>query len=92
MTDRKKPGWAFWATVGLSLPVLYVLGFGPACWLTDRRFIDSADSGWLYQPILRACVNKPGRLSAALRYYGLIGTQRHRFVEDDVLETMRYGK
>jgi hypothetical protein len=27
--DRKKPGVAFWTTMVLSLPVLYVLSFGP---------------------------------------------------------------
>jgi hypothetical protein len=33
MTDRKKPGVTFWATVVVaSLPLLYVLSFGPACW------------------------------------------------------------
>jgi hypothetical protein len=34
MTDRKKPGVAFWVTVVVvvCLPLLYVLSFGPACW------------------------------------------------------------
>ena len=33
MTDRKKPGVAFWATVGLVVLFLgYPLSFGPACW------------------------------------------------------------
>jgi hypothetical protein len=32
MTDRNKPGWAFWAAVALvELPVLYALTFGPVC-------------------------------------------------------------
>jgi hypothetical protein len=34
--NHKKPGWAFWATVvAVLLPVLYVLSFGPACWITQ---------------------------------------------------------
>jgi hypothetical protein len=36
MTDRKKPGVAFWATVALVVPLLYVASFGPACWLTSH--------------------------------------------------------
>jgi hypothetical protein len=35
MTDRKKPGVAFWATVVVVL-LLYPLSFGPACWLASR--------------------------------------------------------
>jgi hypothetical protein len=38
MTDRKKPGVAFWATVVLAaLLVGYPLSFGPACWLTSQE-------------------------------------------------------
>jgi hypothetical protein len=33
MTDRKKPGWAFWATVVLLVLNLYALLWGPVCWL-----------------------------------------------------------
>ena len=37
MTDRKKPGWAFWTTVVVVLvPLLYVLSIGPACWWFAR--------------------------------------------------------
>ena len=39
MTDRKKPGVAFWATVMMVVVlVAYPLSFGPACW-------------WLSEPI-----------------------------------------
>ena len=35
--QRKKPGGAFWATVlVVGLPLLYVVSFGPACWITSR--------------------------------------------------------
>ena len=38
MTDlKKKPGVAFWATVGVvCLPLIYMLSFGPACWWCSR--------------------------------------------------------
>src|SRR5258708_2982882 len=50
MTYRKKHGAALWATVGLLQPVLYVLSFGPACWLTSQ--VDGG--GWkVPNPALR---------------------------------------
>jgi hypothetical protein len=51
MTDRKKPGWAFWTVVGLpSLLVLYVLGAGPAVWIVSRE----SCPGWLENAIVWA--------------------------------------
>jgi hypothetical protein len=42
MSDRKKPGVAFWATaVVVCLPVLYILSIGPAYWLSTRDMISS---------------------------------------------------
>jgi len=38
MTDRKKPGWAFWTTVVLAVVLAYPLSFGPACWLAHQTF------------------------------------------------------
>ncbi len=45
MICRKKPGGAFWATVGLVVTVLYVLSVGPAWWIVER----------VNSPILRRC-------------------------------------
>jgi hypothetical protein len=40
MTDRKKPGVAFWATVGLVVALVgYPLSIGPAVWLYDRDLL-----------------------------------------------------
>src|SRR5436190_1847296 len=46
--DRKKPGWAFWTTVALCVPVLYVASFGPACWWWQN----SKQISRLYRPLL----------------------------------------
>jgi len=69
MKDRKKPGVAFWATVGLvAIPVLYVLSAGPACWLATRDL----EPEWLgetdrfYQPILWILNYAPGPIP---KYY-----------------------
>jgi hypothetical protein len=34
MTDRKRPGVAFWATVVVVCLLLYPLSYGPAVWMT----------------------------------------------------------
>ena len=36
MTSRKKPGVAFWATVGLAVVLLYMASFAPVATLHDR--------------------------------------------------------
>ena len=52
--DHKKPGVAFWATVGLVvILVVYPLSFGPACWISTR-FSDRAPFvDFVYQPLMR---------------------------------------
>jgi DMSO reductase anchor subunit len=53
-SDRKKPGVAFWATVVLSVVVLYCLSAGPVIWLYSHGTIpDWADAPttWFYVPL-----------------------------------------
>ena len=51
--DRKKPGVAFWATVALvGLPILYVLSFGPVCWITSRTNVGVDLLPKLYLPVI----------------------------------------
>src|SRR5262245_38714898 len=56
MTDRKKPGVAFWATVVVVVMlVAYPLSFGPACWVAPRTQIDRGQVfQLLYWPLGRA--------------------------------------
>ena len=93
--DRKKPGVAFWATVLVVVVlVAYPLTFGPACWLTHRGYVNSTTSGRLYRPILGLCVQKQTRLSAALRWYALLDTSAHDYMDtpDGVMDSMFFGK
>jgi hypothetical protein len=50
MTDRKKPGVAFWATVVVVVLLAYPISFGPACWIYSRSDHDDALSDF-YLPI-----------------------------------------
>jgi hypothetical protein len=36
MTDRKKPGVAFWSSAVMVVLVLYVLSIGPLYWATEK--------------------------------------------------------
>ena len=52
MTSRKKPGVAFWATVGLVGLVLYVLSFGPAIWLVAHDRLPTKPTSIVFRPLL----------------------------------------
>ena len=52
MSDRKKPGVAFWATVAVVVVLVgYPLSFGPACWVTSRMNIGASAIPVLYRPL-----------------------------------------
>ena len=70
MTDRKKPGWPFWATVVVLvvLPILYVLSFGPVCWLAEREIIPIS-SVEACRPLAKIAARCPDAvLGAYMRY------------------------
>src|SRR5438552_45756 len=55
MTDRKKPGVAFWATVVVVVGLMaYALSFGPAVWLVARGYLDKRIAERAYWPALCA--------------------------------------
>ena len=78
---RNKPGVAFWATVFvISLPLLYVLSFGPACWITSRL---SLSGDWLvfaYRPMIWAMESGlesgSGILFDATLWYSMLGSSK----------------
>ena len=72
MTDRKKPGVAFWTTMVLVAVVLYPLSVGPAEWLRHHHCIPEQ----MYEPIICfyaplawAYANSPQPLRDALDWY-----------------------
>lgn len=69
MTDSKKPGVTFWATVVGVVVVLYVASFGPATWLSER--VETADPLlWtFYRPISWICDYGPRPIRDALESY-----------------------
>jgi hypothetical protein len=72
MTSRKKPGVAFWATVVMTLIVLYVLGVGPVSSIADA----SSSPGWttdayvqIYLPIIWIYENGPQSIHEVIEWY-----------------------
>jgi hypothetical protein len=73
MTDHKKPGVAFWASVVVvAVLVGYPLSFGPACWLNFRTGIGNEALTTIYRPafILWMTEGSAGRLVRSYAFYG----------------------
>jgi hypothetical protein len=74
MTDRKKPGAAFWASVMVVVAlVLYPLSIGPACWISSRTNVGSAAVSIAYQPLTWG-VSPSRRVYDAFSWYSGIGS------------------
>jgi hypothetical protein len=76
MTDRKKPGVAFWATVVVACLLLYPLSFGPACWVYSRsedlEIWETVDR--IYYPILWQWAHGPDPVSDVIDWYANLGS------------------
>ena len=79
MTDRKKPGVAFWATVWVFVVLLYPLSFGPALWVIDHEDLPAA---WavdaieiFYSPIFWLEENSPKPIVNAIDWYIEVWTE-----------------
>ena len=69
ITDRKKPGVAFWATVALVAVLAYPLSLGPACWLARRKVIPNSVITKGYMPVIGIYYYGPKSLSRAVGWY-----------------------
>lgn len=50
--ERKKPVWPWIAALLIGLPLMYVVSFGPACWVSSRAAIALQVLPTVYRPIL----------------------------------------
>ena len=67
--DEGKPRWVLWSAVLLIvLPILYVIGYGPACWL-DQHF---AGPLIVYWPLDWLMIYGPEPISEFLFWYSMI--------------------
>ena len=75
MTDRKKPGVAFWAKVALVVVLAYPLSLGPVCWAMNRGSdLDLGSwlvAGRIYVPIILLAENSVAAKSVMKWYIEL---------------------
>jgi len=83
--EPRKPGAAFWAALLLVLaPVVWVIGFGPAVWLTAAGCLDREVVEHAYRPILSAAVNGPETIQGVIAWWGSLGIGRGRGASFDI--------
>jgi len=84
---QKKPGVGFWIAVcGMPL-VLYLLWFGPACWMNERgQQLGLMNVSVLYRPVL--ALSSAGRLPSLVAWYACVGA---RAGADPVVENGQLG-
>ena len=91
MTDRKKPGVAFWATVALVVVLVgYPLSLGPACWINERTGMPVSQGygfagvgdGFIfatYRPFFECAGPYPRTMcSELIHWYAEVGTRNAR--------------
>jgi hypothetical protein len=90
---NRKERWAKWMlAVTLSLPVLYVVGFGPVCWLAAEEKMSLPVGKAMcrfYGPLIsHVMLNDDGRWSVcALYWWSSVGTDK-----GDVIELSYYDE
>jgi hypothetical protein len=99
---NRRERWAKWTlTAAISLPLMYVASFGPACWLSDRDVLPRDATYSIYRPLvilsLHAKFRKP------LQWYGTLvelpppsagfdGTDCRLYMAVDIEMNVEYGR
>jgi hypothetical protein len=95
-SDRKKPTTGVWIAVALVMVLLaYPLSFGPAVWLTARRYCRTSTVESLYRPVLWSAAQGPS-LENAVVWWGSPGVPDGALVyleieTDDALVVLEFG-
>ncbi|MSR56162.1 MAG: hypothetical protein EXS05_00575 [Planctomycetaceae bacterium] len=82
MPTPRKPTAGFWIVVAaVVLPVLYVLSFGPACWISSRAQPSGEIVSVIYRPLIEAMtddsdwIRTPDWIRPALWKYASLKTK-----------------
>jgi hypothetical protein len=67
--DRKKPVWPWIAALLIGLPALYVLSFGPACYLVSNQTVSSKNAWRAFRPLARLGVYGPEWATSGISRY-----------------------
>jgi hypothetical protein len=79
--DRKTLLWPWIVALLIGLPLLYVVSFGPACWLVSRDALPRLRTARLYRPLVRIVITDTLPVSGILRWYSGLLDQEIPFCE-----------
>jgi hypothetical protein len=93
MSEQHKNPSTFWPALSLaSIPLLYVVLFGPACWLVDHDALPARKMATIYYPFVRGATSDFRPVSVPLRWYGeLFAPNRRQWFsrnEESVIDLM----
>jgi|SRR5579872_5873072 len=71
--------------VAVLLPVLYILSFGPVCWISSRIQPSGEIVSMVYSPIIPAMLQGPIAIQSVLTHYVAFGIPGGRFSIDGAL-------
>jgi hypothetical protein len=77
---ERKPTLGFWAGVIAICACAYLLSFGPAIWLVDRRVLPAwvkRPVALFYAPVFHLSLAGPRPIRQAIVWYGELGTRRY---------------
>jgi hypothetical protein len=84
MGDEQRPVWPWIVALLIGLPVLYVLSFGPACWISSRLGRAEEVVFFIYEPVIPELV-MCGLNYGTVRSYGELLESESYPVARDVL-------
>lgn len=80
-TPPKRPCRSFRFCVDVAIvagAILYLLSFGPACWLHSRGFLGGEATSLVYWPVISLAAST-GQLPAPVKWYACIGARSDDF-------------
>ena len=70
---NRRERWAKWTLAAVvGLPAIYVLGLGPACWVSSRTNTGTSIVSAVYRPVLRQ-VRIPSATASLIDWYSRLG-------------------
>jgi hypothetical protein len=84
---NRRERWAKWTLAAVvGLPVLYVLGLGPACWISSRLQPSGKVVSAIYSPVIATMWQGPYVVQGVLKEYVLFGAPRGFAVDPTGIE------
>ena len=81
--DERKRAFGPWIVAAvIGVPALYVVSFGPACWLSSRIQPSGRTASVIYSPVIYAWEKAPRRAQEIFTHFVEIGLIENRFMID----------